>query len=91
MPGGDADGMYDDIEDGFLETLLVLCLAGSLVFLIYYRNHRRERHRRNQEAAAGHLGGEGAPQGQQPEPDRGVFPPPDDPGFNDWVAGGIGH
>lgn len=90
MPGGDADGMYDDIiEDGFLETLLVLSLAGALVFLIYYRNHRRQEHRRNQEAAAGHQGGQ--VQGQQPEADRGLFPPPGDPAFNDWVAGGIGH
>lgn len=92
MPGGDADGMYDDIiDDGFLETLLVLGLAGALVFLIYYRNHRRQEHRRVQDAAAGHQGDQVAQQGQQPEEDRGVFPPPGDPAFNDWAVGGIGH
>jgi SEL1 protein len=92
MPGGDADGMYDDvIDDGFLETLLVLGLAGALVFLLYYRQQRALAHRRNEEAAAGHQEAQAAPQGQQPQEDRGLFPQPGDPNFNDWVAGGIGH
>lgn len=90
MPGGDADGMYDDIlDDGILETLIVLGLAGALVFLIYYRNQRQMVHRRNEEvAAAGH---QEVPQGPPPAEDRGLFPQPGDPNFNDWVAGGIGH
>ena len=38
---------------------------------------------------------EGASQtGNQPaaqQDDRGLFPPPDDPNFNAWRAGGVGH
>ena len=89
MPGGDADGIYDDIiDDGLLETLLILGLAGALVFLIWYRGQQQRAHR---PAAVGHQGGQAAPQAQQPEEDRGLFPPPGDPAFNDWAVGGVGH
>lgn len=93
MPGGDADGMYDDIlDDGLLETLIVLGLAGALVFLIYYRNQRQVAHRRNEGLgeAAQHQPGQAVAQPRAQE-DRGFFPQPGDPDFNNWVAGGIGH
>ena len=87
MPGGDADGMYDDIiDDGILESLIIIGLAGALVFLIYYRQQRQLAHRRNEEAEAA-ARREHAP----PQEDRGLFPQPGDPEFNQWVAGGIGH
>lgn len=92
MRGGDADGLYDDlIDDGILESLIILTLAGALVFLIYYRQQR-------QLGAHGRNGGNGAEQqengqmaqGQQPQ-DGGLFPQPGDPDFGQWAAGGAGH
>lgn len=88
MPGGQADGMYDDIiDDGILESLIIITLAGALVFLIYYRQQRQlAAHAANQQAG----GNQQVPQGQQPQ-DRGFFPQPGDPEFGQWVAGGVGH
>ncbi|KAM3077894.1 ERAD-associated protein [Clarireedia jacksonii] len=90
MPGGDADGLYDDlIEDGIIESLIIIGLAAALVFLIVYRQQRQEAHRRG--AGAGADAQRQAAGGGQFQQDRGVFPQPGDPNFNDWVAGGIGH
>jgi SEL1 protein len=88
MPGGDADGMYDDlIDDGILESLIIITLAGALVFLIYYRQQRQlAAHGRNEPDG----GNQQVPQGQEPQ-DRGLFPQPGDPEFGQWVAGGVGH
>merc|ERR1711977_796572 len=48
MPGGDADGMYDDIiDDGIVESILIIVLAAALVFLTYYRQQRQQAHRRD--------------------------------------------
>ncbi|TVY84737.1 Protein sel-1-like protein [Lachnellula suecica] len=95
MPGGDADGLYDDIiDDGFLESLIILGLAGALVFLIYYRNQRQQVHRRQEEAARAQQGNQQAAGGQAQQPqggDRGLFPQPGDPEFGQWAAGGVGH
>ncbi|KAA8575524.1 hypothetical protein MFRU_002g00310 [Monilinia fructicola] len=90
MPGGDADGLYDDIiDDGLFESLIIIGLAAALVFLIVYRQQRQEAHRRGEGAAAN------AQQNAQPAngeaPNRGLFPQPGDANFNDWVAGGVGH
>jgi SEL1 protein len=96
MPGGDADadGLYDDpLDDGILESLIIIGLAAALVFLIYYRQQHQLAHRRGEEAARARQQGEqAAPEAQQPQPeDRGLFPQPGDPEFQQWVAGGIGH
>lgn len=89
MPGGDADGMYDDIiDDGILESLIIIMLAGALVFLIYWRQQHQLRHRGEQQAAEAQQGQQNQQHQQQ---DRGLFPQPGDPDFNAWVAGGIGH
>jgi len=94
MPGGDADGLYEDlIDDGLLESFIIIGLAAALVFLIYYRQQRQLAHRRGEEAA------NNAPQGNQPvadvqpaqQEDRGLFPQPGDPDYGQWVAGGFGH
>ncbi len=92
MPGG--DDYYDEIDDGIVESLIIVGLAAALVFLVYYRQQRQVNHRRAMEQQ-----GQGAPAnggvpaqplpGQQPN--GGFFPPPGDPNFNQWVAGGIGH
>ncbi|CAD6445418.1 27f8a0ef-c465-4a98-83bd-248810f2d51e [Sclerotinia trifoliorum] len=90
MPGGDADGLYDDIlDDGLVESLIIIGLAAALVFLIVYRQQRQEAHRMGEGAAAN------AQQNAQPlngeVPNRGLFPRPGDANFDDWVAGGVGH
>ena len=93
MPGGDADGFYDDIiDDGILESFIIIGLAAALVFLIYYRQQHQQAHRRGEEAARVQQGEQPAPEGQQqPQEDRGLFPQPGDPDFGQWVAGGVGH
>ncbi|KAI9725678.1 MAG: ERAD-associated protein [Chrysothrix sp. TS-e1954] len=84
----------DDIDDGILETLIIVALAGALAFLVYWRqvrglrNRLEEERRRRLEGGAAQVQG---PEQAQGEPDRGVFPHPGDPAFADWVAGGIGH
>ncbi|TGO12688.1 hypothetical protein BTUL_0084g00470 [Botrytis tulipae] len=87
MPGGDADGLYDDIlDDGLVESLIIIGLAAALVFLIVYRQQRQEAHRRGE-----------APANAQQQPvngevqNGGLFPQPGDANFNDWAAGGVGH
>lgn len=101
MPGGDeywdADG---ELDDDILETLLIGGLLAALAGLFWYRQQRaREIERRRREAAAAQPVQAQQPpqqdaqqhdQQQQPE-DRGLFPPPGDPNWNNWVAGGIGH
>jgi SEL1 protein len=95
MPGGDVDGFYDDIiDDGILESLIIIGLAATLVFLIYYRNQHQQAHRRQEEANRAQQGNQPAAdvQAQQPQgQDQGLFPQPGDPALNDWVAGGVGH
>lgn len=89
MPGGDADGLYDDpLDDGILESFIIIGLAAALVFLIYYRQQHQLAHRRD-EAARGQQGDQ--PAQDQAQEDRGLFPQPGDPEFGQWVAGGVGH
>lgn len=79
------------MDESFLETLLILSLAGTLLFLVYYRQQRRLNHRRlaaNRDQAHG----DGVPGAQgDNQVDRGLFPLPGDPELNNWVAGGVGH
>lgn len=97
MPGG--DDYYDEIDEGILDTLIIIGLAAALVFLIYYRQQRQVNHRREvvvqQQVAPGVAAGPPAP-GDEPhvpgqQADGGFFPPAGDPNFNQWVAGGVGH
>ncbi|KIW86837.1 uncharacterized protein Z519_12623 [Cladophialophora bantiana CBS 173.52] len=112
---------WDEIDDGLIESLIIIALAGALALLVYARQARQralEEERRqaqhqnqnqNQNQAQG-FAQAAAPQqqhqqeqeqppapGQQPEgegppaQDRGMFPPPGDLDWNNWVAGGIGH
>lgn len=39
MPGGDDN--FDDLDDGLLESLIIVGLAATLAFLVYYRNQRQ--------------------------------------------------
>ncbi|KAI9817118.1 MAG: ERAD-associated protein [Pycnora praestabilis] len=94
IPGG--DDYYDEVDEGIVESLIIVALAGALAFLVYYRHQRQLLHRR-----AAHGQGRGQPQGQGEQAaqaqgqgrvqDGGFFPQPGDPDFNQWVAGGVGH
>ncbi|KAG9242603.1 hypothetical protein BJ878DRAFT_464063 [Calycina marina] len=90
MPGGDADGMYDDVIFeglGILDYLLAMSFIFALIALIFHRRRvAGEVERQRQE---GQQGGQQQPPLQQD--DRGVFPGVGDPEFNQWVAGGVGH
>jgi SEL1 protein len=94
MPG-DVDGLYEDIiDDGILESIIILGLAAVLVVLIYYRQQHQLAHRRGEEVARRQQVDQAAQDGQRQQPpqeDRGVFPQPGDPEFGQWVAGGVGH
>lgn len=81
MPGA-GDDFYDIIDDGILDSLIIIGLVAALAFLVYYRQQRQLNGRRERDAQQ-------RPQGQQA--DGGFFPPAGDPGFGEWVAGGVGH
>ncbi|KAJ5161806.1 Tetratricopeptide-like helical [Penicillium capsulatum] len=79
------DGYYDDLEfdidEGMLEGLLIVGLAATLLVLVYIRQ-QQQRNRQNENGNQEDAGNAN---------DRGVFPRPEDPEFNQWVAGGVGH
>lgn len=90
MPSGDEywEG-GEELEDDVLVTLMIGGLIALLAWLIWYRQQRLR--------AAEQQRRDGVPQPAQPnadqagDADRGVFPPPGDPAWNQWVAGGVGH
>ncbi|KAK2768329.1 ERAD-associated protein [Arachnomyces sp. PD_36] len=87
-----------DLEDGVLESLVIVALAATLVVLVYVRQQRALRRQQQQGQGQGQ---QGQQQGQQhpgavannaaPDNDRGFFPRPDEPEFGQWAAGGVGH
>jgi SEL1 protein len=83
MPGG--DDFYDDLDDGILESLLIIGLAAALAVLVMYRRRRAEERERQQQQ------GDNQQPPAQAQQDGGLFPPPGDPEFLGWAAGGIGH
>ena len=102
MPGGDDN--FDDFDDGLVESLVIIGLAATLAFLVYYRQQRQLQNRRAAAQAANAQNAAAvmdAPQpnagagagAAQPAPDgnRGFFPNPGDPDYGQWVAGGVGH
>ncbi|QBZ60498.1 hypothetical protein PoMZ_07440 [Pyricularia oryzae] len=93
MPGGDA-ALPAELEEGLVETLIILGLAAALAFLVYYRQHRQQQHREENarrlgaaiqqqalQQQAGVMGGAAAAGGHVQADDTGVFPRPDDPEF----------
>lgn len=99
MPGGDAPHYPggEGEDDGLVDTMVIMGLAMSLAFFVYYRQQREraEQARRlreqqqQQQQPGGVAGGGGQPAAAQNN--GGFFPPPGDPNFNQWVAGGVGH
>ncbi len=45
MPGGDGS-YYEEVDDGLLETLIIIGIAATLAFLVYYRQQRQLQQRR---------------------------------------------
>lgn len=131
---GEGGDEWDDFDDGLVESLIIIALAGALALLVYARQQQQQgqgQGRNNngngnlaggpapqpppppqqqqqqqgggagaggniQLAGVGGGGGGAADQQQQQQQqqardDRGLFPQPGDPDFNNWVAGGIGH
>ena len=90
---------YDDIDQGIIDSLIIISLAAALALLVFYRQQRQLNHRRarEQQAAAAaanpntHHDDNNAAQNPEREEDRGVFPRVGNPDYNNWVAGGIGH
>lgn len=73
----------EDMDDDILVTLAIGGLIAVLGWLLWYRREYQraaERRRQNEQPNAV----------AQPQ-DRGVFPAPGDPAFNQWAAGGVGH
>jgi SEL1 protein len=52
MPGGD-ESYYDDVDDALLETLIIVGIAATLAFLVYYRQQRQLQQRRAAEGGVG--------------------------------------
>ncbi|KAK6425569.1 ERAD-associated protein, partial [Oleoguttula sp. CCFEE 5521] len=83
----------EDIDDEVLVTLLLGGLIAVLAGLVWWRQ-REARRLAAQQAAQ--QGGQPPAEGQQQvvqgqQADGGFFPQPGEPGWNDWVAGGVGH
>ena len=105
VPAVEGDEYYDHIDEGMIESLIIVGLAAALVWLIYYRQQRAlqgqaQGQRQGQDQPAGMPGGghgqeeDRVPEGERlpgQQADGGFFPPPDDPAFGPWVAGGVGH
>ena len=100
LPGAEED-YYDELDESLVDSLIIIGLAAALAFLVYYRQQRQVQGRnqeRQGQSQADQLQEPDQPQeAQQPpllpgqQPDGGFFPPPDDPNFGAWVAGGVGH
>ncbi|RMZ86519.1 hypothetical protein DV736_g6256, partial [Chaetothyriales sp. CBS 134916] len=98
--GGDE---WDEFDDGLVESLVIVALAGALALLVYARQQRQRENGQQAQAppntaaagqGPGQLADQAAPQqppAQAPGQGAGYFPHPADPEFNNWAAGGIGH
>ena len=96
MPGGDAEyaarnrdgaaddypGEWDDFDDGLIESLIIISLAGALAALVYARQQaqrrREEERRRDVGQGQGQLQAQQPPAGAQqaPAPQQPQPPPP---------------
>lgn len=95
MPGGDDNFYADgDLDDGLLESLAIVALAGALALLVVYRRRRADERQANGEGGIGRNNAPAnAPLDQQARapPHGGLFPQPGDPEFPGWAVGGVGH
>jgi len=99
IPG---DPEYDDFDEDYVESLVILGLCGAVALLLWWRNMRNVRFQRDQQVANAVNNPENP--GQQPPPpppppappapegeeNRGLFPDPNDPDnpeFARWIGG----
>lgn len=86
----DDDGEYDG---ELVDTLVLGGLVLGLAWLLWYRQQQRRRaveQRLNENGQNPNDRPADAAAQQPAAADRGLFPQPGEPGWNDWVAGGIG-
>lgn len=52
----DIDDLYDDLDSGIIESLIIIALAGVLAFLVYYRQQRQQREREERDTHGNQTG-----------------------------------
>jgi SEL1 protein len=92
---GDPD--FEDFDEDYVESLVILGLCGAVALLLWWRNMRNVRFQRDQMIAnaalnEGNQAGENRIPGAAPEEEenRGLFPDPNDPDnpeFARWIGG----
>lgn len=87
MPGG--DDFYDDLDDGIVESLLIIGLAAALALLVMYRRRRADDRERRQQLQQQQ--GNQQPPVAQAEQEPELFAQPGDLDFVGWNGGGVGH
>jgi SEL1 protein len=94
IPG---DPEFEDFDEDYVESLVILGLCGAVALLLWWRNMRNVRFQRDQMVAnaalnEGNRAGENGIPGAIPEEEenRGLFPDPNDPNnpeFARWIGG----
>jgi SEL1 protein len=92
-----ADPEFEDFDEDYVESLVILGLCGAVALLLWWRNTRNVRFQRDQMIAnaalnGGNQAGENRIPGAVPEEEenRGLFPDPNDPDnpeFARWIGG----
>jgi SEL1 protein len=93
IPG---DPEYEDFDEDYVESLIILGLCGAVALLLWWRNMRNVRFQRDQQIANAAANQENQapppppPAPQDGEENRGLFPDlndPDNPEFARWIGG----
>ena len=91
IPG---DPEYDDFDEDYVESLIILGLCGAVALLLWWRNMRNVRFQRDQLGNAANQENQppppAAPPAVEAEDNRGLFPDPNDPDnpeFARWIGG----
>lgn len=86
-----ADPEYEDFDEDYVESLIILGLCGAVALLLWWRNMRNLRLQREQNVAGNEGNNEGGvPAAPEEEANRGLFPDPNDadnPEFARWIGG----
>lgn len=86
---------FEQFDEDYVESLIILGLCGAVAFLLWWRNMRNLRYQQDQRALnavnENAQGGDGNAPGAPPEEEnRGLFPDPNDPDnpeFARWIGG----
>lgn len=84
MPGG--DDFYDELDDGIVESLLIVGLAAALALLVMYRRRRADERERRQQQANGQVP---VAVNRGVEQDPALFGQPGDLDFVGWHGPGL--